>query len=387
MSLTSRFFYWSLIYSKDDDGPEESIHQDGFVWPNFCLSSSVLADAGFQDTDENTWYHLYNRLRGTWQWVKANYFLSVDTSAEILIKAVDVKTCARLDEYLMSGTKATNPPHFRNNLRGERASVKAKLDHEFLELNASTQRLSSTSRHKSKRSRNIAPPIRHSSSSSSATSVQPISICQSRSSSRSTSVSSSSHSSIPSVLCPKSDIITITSDSSDSDRSDIYQKPTKRRKAATPVDNNSRTTLCVTVKQEEHVPPLASTPVPVGGRQWPSDYPVLDVMRVLHSCRPPPLRTTVAKHFSFLTGIPFKSSTYYDAWDKWDNATQDQRDGVEGCGDDNLWKDFAVQVPLKKTKLKVVRQRLRRSQHTAEAEEGDETCGNVSSDSFDSALN
>ena len=112
MSLTSHFFYWSLIYSKDDNGPEESIHQDGFVWPNFCLSSSVLANAGFQDTDENTWYHLYNCLRGTWQLVKANYFLSVDTSAEILIKAVDVKTCAQLDKYLMSGTKATNLPHF-----------------------------------------------------------------------------------------------------------------------------------------------------------------------------------------------------------------------------------------------------------------------------------
>jgi hypothetical protein len=51
--------------------------------------------------------------------------------------------------------------------------------------------------------------------------------------------------------------------------------------------------------------------------------------------------------FYTLTGIPFKSSTYYDAWSKWIEATQEQHDGAEGCG---IWKDFVVQVPLKKTK-------------------------------------
>lgn len=124
---------------KDGNGPEEVIHQGGFVWPNFCISTAVLASAGFQTTDENAWYHLYNRPRRSWQRFKANHITPVDlTTTEILIKAINVKTCAQLDAYLINGSKGTILPHFRTNLRGERESVKATLDRKFLQSNLST---------------------------------------------------------------------------------------------------------------------------------------------------------------------------------------------------------------------------------------------------------
>lgn len=130
---------------------------------------------------------------------------------------------------------------------------------------------------------------------------------------------------------------------------------------------------------------LTPTTVPSEEKQWPSDYPILDIVHVLHSCKPPPQGITVAQHFYSLTGVPFKSSTYYDAWSKWDKATQEQRDDAEECGDDDLWKDFAVQVPLQKTKLKVARQRIRRRQRTAaEAKESD---GSIDSDTSSDSLN
>ena len=65
---------------------------------------TVLASAGFNTTDENTWYHLYNRPCRSWQWFKANHVTPVDlVMTEILIKAVNVKTCARFEEYLTEG--------------------------------------------------------------------------------------------------------------------------------------------------------------------------------------------------------------------------------------------------------------------------------------------
>jgi len=78
----------------------------------------------------------------------------VDTTTEILIKDVGVKTCARLEEYLTDGMKGATPPNFRTNLSGKRASVKAKLDLKFLELNPSTPRPSTTS--KSKRAHKVS---------------------------------------------------------------------------------------------------------------------------------------------------------------------------------------------------------------------------------------
>ena len=82
-------------------------------------------------TDENTWYHLYNHPHHSWQWFKANHITPVDlVMTEILIKAVNVKTCARFEEYLTEGTQGMSP-HFWMDLHGERESVKDKIDHRF----------------------------------------------------------------------------------------------------------------------------------------------------------------------------------------------------------------------------------------------------------------
>lgn len=153
---------------------------------------------------------------------------------------------------------------------------------------------------------------------------------------------------------------------SNSESSDIYHTPVKRRKVIAPVGNRSKMPSRIVVKREQQTSPLTSSSVQEEEKQWPSDYLALDVIHVLHSCKPPPPRTTIAQHFYTLTGIPFKKSTYYDAWSKWDEATQEQRDNAAEC---DLWKDFAVHVPLKKAKLKVARQRVRRRQKTADIEE------------------
>ncbi|EDR00179.1 uncharacterized protein LACBIDRAFT_334423 [Laccaria bicolor S238N-H82] len=303
----------------DDDGPEEFIHQGGFVWPNFCISTSLLAAAGFQTSNEDAWYHLYNRSRCSWQRFKANHVIAVDMTTEVLIKDVNVKTCHRLSDYLADSRINSTPKNFQTNLRAERVSIKVKLDRQFMELNPSTPHSSTPSQ--SKRPRKVSWPR----TSIALTTTQPPS----------------------------------SSTATDSElSSDMYCTPVKRRKL--PAGNSSRTTA-----------PVSSSTILGEDKRWPSDYRVRDVIHVLHSCKPPPPRTTIAQHFYSLTGIPFKSSTYYDAWSRWDEATQEQRDHAEGCGKDGLWKDFAVRVSLEKMRLKVARQRVLRRQRTAEAEESD----------------
>ena len=268
---------------------------------------------------------------------------------EILIKGVDVKICPRLEEYIATSIKAADPPHFQTNLRGERESVKAKADRMFLEANQSPHP-SSPYKTKTKRARKVESMSKQPSSSST--------VHKSRSSSKAISISSSSPSPVPAIPHSPGDIINIT----DSDSSDYHYKPVKRQKAFE---------IQTVVKQERHSSLLASSTIPPEEKQWPSDYPILDVLHVLHNCKPPPQGITVAQHFYSLTGLRFKSSTYYDARSKWDKSTQEQRDKAEGCGDDDLWKDFAVQVPLQKTKLKLARQRVHRHQPIAEDEVSD----------------
>jgi hypothetical protein len=95
----------------------------------------------------------------SWQWVNANHVTSVDLmKTEILIEAVDVKTCARFDEYLTDGTKGAVLPHFRTGLHGERESVKAKLDCTFLQSNPSTPCSSTTPKRKAKQARKVSGP-------------------------------------------------------------------------------------------------------------------------------------------------------------------------------------------------------------------------------------
>ncbi|KIJ90695.1 hypothetical protein K443DRAFT_15013 [Laccaria amethystina LaAM-08-1] len=176
-----------------------------------------------------------------------------------------------------SSMKPLPNPRFALQMRPiftDQSNVKAKLNRQFLELNPSTPRSSTTS--KSKRACKAPQPR------------IPVALT--------TMASASSVSSSPSSPSPFQAINVTDSKSS----SDVYCTPVKRRKL--PTGNSSRTTASLT-----------SSTILGEDKRWPSDYPVRDVIHVLHSCKPPPSRTTIAQHFYSLTGIPFKSLTYYDA--------------------------------------------------------------------------
>lgn len=159
---------------------------------------------------------------------------------------------------------------------------------------------SSTSKRKSKQVHKATSATKQPSYSST--------ISQSLPSSKAISISSSSPSPVTAFPRIPGDIINI----SDSNSSDMYCKPVKHRKAMTPHNYSGMTV----VKQEQCSSMPTPTTIPPEEKQWPSNYPILDIIHVLHSCKPPPKGTTVAQHFYSLTGVPFKSSTYYDAWSK-----------------------------------------------------------------------
>ena len=263
-------------------------------------------------------------------------------------------------------------PHFQINLHGEQESVKDKLDHRFLQLNPSSSCSSTTSKHKSRRAHKVAGPCMPTAPIlTQVLSTTPISVSSSSLSpfhmnvqTTPISISSSLPSPLPLPFHPQGNIIDFI-DLMDSESSDSYQTPVKRRKIVAKHNQHGVMPLAandskysdsyrtpvkrcqVVVKHEEHTSPRAPrAPVIVQAerRQWPSDYPVLNVVDVMHSCKPPPLQTTIAQHFHALTGVPFKRSTYYDTWSRWLEATQEQRDDAEQCG---LWKNFAAQIPLR----------------------------------------
>ncbi len=88
------------------------------------LTLSVLADMGLDTIAADSWICVYNHMRRSWQRVKPNHVSPVDVHADVYIKAISVKRCPQLEDYLALALPSCSP-HFYN-LRSERASVEAK---------------------------------------------------------------------------------------------------------------------------------------------------------------------------------------------------------------------------------------------------------------------
>jgi len=97
-------------------------------------------------------------------------------------------------------------------------------------------------------------------------------------------------------------------------------------------------------------------------KRWPSDYHVVDVANVLEACAPPPPGMTIARVFESHVFQTFKPSTFYDARDRWNIASQEDHDMFENYGhsDEGLWSAFASRVPMKNATVRAARQRQTR---------------------------
>jgi hypothetical protein len=97
-------------------------------------------------------------------------------------------------------------------------------------------------------------------------------------------------------------------------------------------------------------------------KRWPSDYHVVDVANILEACTPPPPGMTTARVFELHVFQTFKPSTFYDTRDRWNIASQEDRDTFENYGytNEGLWSVFASRVPMKNATMRAARQRQTR---------------------------
>lgn len=97
-------------------------------------------------------------------------------------------------------------------------------------------------------------------------------------------------------------------------------------------------------------------------KRWPSDYHVVDVANILEACTPPPPGMTTARVFESHIFQTFKPSTFYDTRDRWNTASQEDRDTFENYGytNEGLWSVFASRVPMKNATVRAARQRQTR---------------------------
>jgi len=256
------------------------------------LTLSVLADVGLDTIAADSWICVYNHMRRSWQRVKPNHVLPVDEHADVYVKAVSVKRCPQLEDYLALTSQSRNP-HFYN-LRSERASVVAKAKQYPLRgllLSHSSEESTPNARAR-KRPRFTDSPLL-----------------------------------LPSLESP----------AESSDDGSYLDTPTPRRRTVSP-DDSFVTSIRVPLPQQEAI--LA----PVEVKPWPSRFRISDVVNVFEECEALPVGKTVKQVFESLVGIPFKSSTFYDAKSRWKNATQEQRDMAEDCGTDKYWEFFTTMV-------------------------------------------
>ena len=348
------------------------------------LKAPVLSDVGLELGPDTPWFKVYNHARKLWERVRLNHVISIQPGRpEILLKALDVNICNDFSKFT---DPSTAPPHIRNNLQREHDSVKKKAQKRLLEVDAaasptSSSKCGSTSiarRSPPKRSRlqsgSPEPPSSHrapmASSKRLSTSIVHRSPSkwphlQSGSPEPSSEPSSSHHAAHPhhshnhqaTFSTHSQSPISISSSApptpvsiqpsilefTDSDSGPSFRTPVARRHCHPHMSRTPLSSPQQSIKQGVDVPTRRTPHRRDTSKRWPTDYHVVDVANVLEACAPPPPGMTIARVFESLVFQIFKPSTFYDTRNRWNIASQEDRDTFEGYGhtDDGLWSVFA----------------------------------------------
>jgi hypothetical protein len=104
---------------------------------------------------------------------------------------------------------------------------------------------------------------------------------------------------------------------------------------------------------------------------------------------------TTARVFEGHVFQTFKPSTFYDTRDRWNIASQEDRDTFENYGytNEGLWSAFASRVPMKNATVRAARQRqtrlasrIKTQKEEAEVISSEDANGSDSSDSGGQSL-
>jgi hypothetical protein len=355
-------------WSKDGQAPNVSEFQDGYVWPNFKISSAVIEDLELL-TDGRTHVFLYRAPLGAWTKIKPDHIVGVENQAYVFLRAAGVSNCHDFDRHLAASIKAS-APHFRLNLQAERGHIKAKLEEHEISLAPSPQHYANkgkkrglaspwTDQPQNRARQQLALPPHHTASlsprfpslSPSFPSPQPYDTTPSPPHFvHSHQVRVEPGEPKVKVEPQDNDIIVITDSDTDSNHLTTVQR---RRVKPEPVDL-SDSPISIT-SDDSSSASCTSHP-----KQWPADYYAIDIHNFFEKCLTRAQGISVKQAFEAHFRIPWHRSTYYENKERWDDAPQAAKDQALRAGKsrDGLWSVFTAQNRMRHAQLKASRKRV-----------------------------
>ncbi|KAF6740951.1 hypothetical protein DFP72DRAFT_863716 [Ephemerocybe angulata] len=289
-----------------------------YVPPNFTLDIDVLTDNGL--SPEATHVFVLEWLGRRWLRVRVGHVVTVNPdNANILLKAVAVTTCPKLDKTIAACLKPVGTPHFRLGFQQDRASVKQR-DQKDLADRYAVSRASSS----------VAGPSR------AVLDIEHDDDCNFLDTTPSTKRKRRDSSPHPYIHASPLPML-------DRRLWGLSPSPPPSMPAAgrdaEPIDVDLFTLL-----------PPSRPPVkikyPAEGRLFPGGFRYSEVVAIFAKCSQLSRGVTVAARFKQLTGLDFVpiKINYYDCKKRWDVSSQSHKDAGE-ADSTILWKDWAKETP------------------------------------------
>jgi len=332
--------------------------QDGFTWPLFDVNPAVLARIGLGSLPQNVVLNLFRPQLNLWTVIAVGHVIQLTPdNTRIYLKPSNVHLCKNLITFTSEVRNLTG----RIDVKRERAYMKSRLRQEELEHVLASLNTRVAKRGLSPASTAIAnppPPKR--------LCATPATIYSSDDDPTSSPVQRAG---TPADVQSEADVL------GDLDDPEPYSSPLRH---ATAFHNNKPSTLGLF---QPHFPPLqhhyesslqcdtplrmpsgnfddeAFTPTQPAKNPWPGQRSVKEIVdgfsKVEELSRQP--YYTISKAFEQHFGVKFPSSTFYEHRDRWNQASQEDRDAAQAST--QSWASFASSHPTSRAGVKAARKR------------------------------
>jgi len=320
-------------WAKDGDDPHITTIQDGFTLPTFPISDKVLADVGLVNgkAREGTTNHvmLYDSVMGLWTKIREGHVITIRPHQRVYLRAVNVTEAKGFQDILDRAQQSQEVPHFRNNLRNERASIRAQR-------NASLAKSSKA-----------APdsPL-----------AQQATVTRPRTN---THDSTSDTTPRPKRARTATDSRSVADDEDILDLTMVPDSPPPRRKSfSTPKE-------VIIISSSESEDPNDDD----DGRErrWPADFYAVEIQAGFAACEGAKKNRgegLVAEAFETVFKVPFHKSTFYDHRARWRKASGAARSAAIAAGrtEAGRWRHFMNKNPSLGAAAKAHKRRVGRSE-------------------------
>lgn len=374
--LMSMAWISMLTSLKDGSAPVIVEFQEGFIWPHFVISYSVLEDldlytppsASLDEPRIPPPIKLYNQQVNVWTKIKIGHVVTLKAGSHIFLKAVAVTRCEGLDSIL-STTSTNQEVHHRRNLAGARKYVRERIVEKAHDLSE----VSSVNCKGKARATSPIPDLNL------------------------PGVTSAKHKGKSRVrIVPDPDVIELTSsDDDEPKRSQSRKRKRQRSRSSSEMSQGSSIDLppCPVPPQVKLEPGLgtisafrasdegrsAQKAINIDGsddgeeKTWPGDFFVVDVVDGFVAIKAARKANQNAyDKFREVYGVPWSRSTYYDHLARWKQASDEAKERAISAGrnrPEGLWSTFMASNPAKDADIKASRRRFNKKVKEAASRE------------------